>query len=145
MRIALDTNILAYAEGLNGTPRKRMALEILDRLSGAETLVPVQALGELFAVLVRKGGRTPVRARDVVLSWGDAFETIDTSAEILETAMELAAGHRLGIWDAIILSASSAVGCRYLLSEDLQDGFTWNRVTVMNPFVAGTMEKMLVD
>ena len=143
MRIALDTNILAYAEGLNGSTQKRTALAIVDRLPSSETFVPVQALGELFAVLVRKGGRTPTRARDAIVSWRDAFESIETSAEVLEAAMELGAAHNFGIWDAIILSAASAAGCRYLLSEDLQDGFTWNGITVVNPFIAGAMDRVL--
>ena len=36
----------------------------------------------------------------------------------------------------MILSASAAAGCRLLLSEDLQEGFTWNGITVVNPFAA---------
>ncbi|HEV2396631.1 MAG TPA: hypothetical protein VGS27_06805 [Candidatus Sulfotelmatobacter sp.] len=36
----------------------------------------------------------------------------------------------------MILSAAAAGSCRLLLSEDLQDGFTWNGVTVVNPFAA---------
>ena len=48
--------------------------------------------------------------------------------------MDLAVHHVLSIWDAVILSAAAAAGCRLLLSEDLQDGFTWNGVTVVNPF-----------
>jgi len=32
------------------------------------------------------------------------------------------------------LSAASAAGCRLLLSEDMQEGFTWGGVTVVNPF-----------
>jgi len=54
-----------------------------------------------------------------------------------------AAGHNLGIWDAIILSASAAGACRFLLSEDLQNGFTWNGVTVLNPFEVGVLERVL--
>jgi predicted nucleic acid-binding protein len=50
------------------------------------------------------------------------------------SAGDLALYHQLGIWDSVILSASAAAGCRLLLSEDLQDGFTWNGVTVANPF-----------
>ena len=49
-------------------------------------------------------------------------------------AMDLAADHQLGLWDALILSAAADAGCRLLLSEDLQDGFTWSGVTVTNPF-----------
>ena len=49
-------------------------------------------------------------------------------------AADLATDHQLGIWDAVILSAASQAGCRLLLSEDLQEGFTWGGVTVVNPF-----------
>jgi predicted nucleic acid-binding protein len=49
-------------------------------------------------------------------------------------AADLAMDHQLTIWDAVILSAASQAGCRLLLSADLQDGFTWGGVTVVNPF-----------
>jgi predicted nucleic acid-binding protein len=42
----------------------------------------------------------------------------------------------LRIWDAVILAAAASAGCRLLLSEDMQEGFTWNGVTVTNPFSA---------
>lgn len=143
MRVALDTNVLAYAEGVNGAVRKKSALAFLEKLPTDETFVPLQALGELFTVLVRKGGRAPARAREAVLSWQDAFSSIETSAGVLSSAMDLSVGHNLGIWDAIVLSAAAAAGCRYLLSEDLQDGFTWNGVTVVNPFASSAMERVL--
>jgi predicted nucleic acid-binding protein len=49
-------------------------------------------------------------------------------------AADLATNHRLGIWDAVVLSAAAEAGCRLLLSEDMQDGFTWKGITVTNPF-----------
>lgn len=69
MRVALDTNILAYAEGVNGTPMKKTALALVQKLPDGLTLLPVQTLGELFNLLVRKAGRSPVRARKAILSW----------------------------------------------------------------------------
>jgi predicted nucleic acid-binding protein len=51
-------------------------------------------------------------------------------------AADLATDHQFSIWDAVILSVASQSGCRLLLSEDLQDGFTWGGVTVANPFAA---------
>ncbi len=50
------------------------------------------------------------------------------------SAVDLAVHHQLGIWDAVMLAAASEAGCRLLLSEDMQDGFTWGGVTVANPF-----------
>jgi predicted nucleic acid-binding protein len=50
-------------------------------------------------------------------------------------ALELAEQHGLNIWDAIILSVSASAGCRLLLSEDMQHGFEWRGVTIINSFL----------
>jgi predicted nucleic acid-binding protein len=69
-----------------------------------------------------------------LLAWSDAFGVIDTSSATMHAAADLAADHRLGIWDSVIFAAAAEAGCRLLLSEDLQEGFTWRGVTVTNPF-----------
>jgi predicted nucleic acid-binding protein len=134
VRVALDTNVLAYAEGVNGSERRDAALALVRRLPQAAAVIPVQALGELFNVLVRKGRKSRREARDALLGWRDAFPVVATSTEVMLAAADLAADHQLGIWDAVILSTASQWGCRLLLSEDLQEGFTWAGVTVVNPF-----------
>lgn len=134
MRVALDTNVLAYAEGVNGAERRDAALDLIRRLPQEAVVVPTQVLGELFNVLVRKGGRARGDARDALLSWRDTFAVVETSPEVMLIAADLATDHHMSIWDAVILSAGSQSGCRLLLSEDLKEGFTWAGVTVVNPF-----------
>ena len=134
MRVVLDTNVLAYAEGVNGAARKANALDLIQRLPADAALLPVQTLGELFQLLVRKVNRTPARARAAILGWRDAFPLIETSENVIVGAAELAATHRFSIWDGIVLASAAEGGCRLLLTEDLQEGFTWNSVTVTNPF-----------
>ncbi len=134
MRIALDTNILAYAEGVNGVLRKKAALDLVDKVPQKLVALPAQTLGELFQVLVRKAGWRPVDARSAVLSWRNAFALIETSTAVMLAATDLAVNHQFGIWDAVILCAAAEADCRLLLSEDMQDGFIWKGVTVINPF-----------
>ena len=134
MLVALDTNVLVYAEGINGQRRQGQALHLISALEPESTLLPVQVLGELYNVLTRKAGQPCSAARDAVLRWGDAFPLIETSSSVLLSAMDLSLDHQLGIWDALALSTAADTGCRLLLSEDLQDGFTWSGVTVANPF-----------
>jgi predicted nucleic acid-binding protein len=134
VRVALDTNVLAYAEGVNGPSMKTLALELVDSLPQASVVLPVQALGELFQVLVRKAGRSRASARAAILSWRDAFSLFETSAGAILAAAELAVTHQFGIWDAVILSAAAEADCHLLLSEDMQDGFIWQGVTIANPF-----------
>ena len=134
MRVALDTNILAYAEGVNGQARKDAALRILQEFREHEVMLPVQALGELFVVLTRTAQREAAEVRSALLGWSDSFAMIETTPDVIVEAMELVTTHRLGFWDSVMLAAAAQAGCRFLLSEDRQDGFTWGGVPVRNPF-----------
>jgi predicted nucleic acid-binding protein len=148
MRVALDTHILVYAEGINDEARRDRAIALTDRLAQLTVFIPVQVLGELFRVLVRKGGRSTRQARERVLGWSDSFALIETSQAVLSAAIDLAEAHRFSIWDAIVVAAAAKAECRLLLSEDLQDGFTWNGLTIANPFSETPhplLEAMLAD
>ncbi len=136
MRVGIDTNVLVYAEGANGTDMQKRALDLLAELPPDSVVLPVQVLGELFSVLVRKGKQKPARAKEVVLAWRDAYPLAGTSAEVLLGATDLASAHGLSIWDAVVISAAAESGCRLLLSEDLQDGFNWRGITIANPFAS---------
>ena len=140
--LALDTNILAYAEGVNDAVRQARALEVITALDVSLIVVPVQVLGELYRVLTVKAGRSPDNARAAILSWRDALATRDTSASALLAAMDLVVDHKMSFWDALILAVAAEAGCRILLTEDLGEGFTWRGVTVVNPF-AKTMHPLL--
>jgi len=142
MKVALDTNVLAYAEGTNGGAMRDKAVDLVERLPQESIVLAVQTLGELFNVLVRKARRRPARARTAVLTWCDAYAVVETSAPVMISAADLASDHGLTIWDAVVVSAAAETGCRLLLSEDLQDGFTWRGVTVVNPF-APTVHPLL--
>lgn len=134
MRVALDTNILAYAEGVNGAAMQQRTLDLIPRLPDDVPALPVQVLGELFNVLVRKARRAPADARAVILRWRDSYPVIESSRSAILAAVDLATDHQLSIWDAVILASAGEGGCRLLLSEHLQDGFTRGGVTVVNPY-----------
>jgi len=134
VKVALDTNILACAEGVNGAEKRDEALTLLRTLPEHAAVVPAQALGELFTVLVLKAKRSRDTARASVLAWRDAYAIGETSAAVMINAVDLAHDHQMRIWDAVMLSVAAEAECRLLLSEDLQDGFTWRGVTVTNPF-----------
>lgn len=133
MKAALDTNVLAYAEGVNGLAMKKAALAVVENLPQSTVVIPVQVLGELFQLLVRKAGRSPEEARRAVLGWRNAFALVETSPSVFLAAVDLTT-RQFGIWDAVILSAAAEADSRLLLSEDMQDGFVWKGVTVVNPF-----------
>lgn len=135
MRILIDTSVLAYAEGVGDDARCRKAREVVSSLPMEDVLIPVQVLGELYRVLTGKGKRKATQARAAVHGWAVAFDVVDSTWLAMENAMKLAARHGLSIWDALIVAAGVENECALLISEDLQHGFTWKGLTVVNPFL----------
>ncbi len=137
--IALDTNILAYIAGIDGhtddAAKIDLARSLLIDLKARQRLVyPLQALGELFRVIVRCGDTPATAAEQIRLLSADAV-IAPTLASTFDAAIDLAARHRLQIWDAIIVNAAVDAGAHWLLSEDMQPGFVWRGLTIVNPLV----------
>ena len=134
MRVALDTNVLAYAEGVGDAARCKKAVELVEQLGDCEVLLPAQTLGELTRVLTGKSKRSAVDTREAVLSWADSFQVPDSTWLAFQAALDLTVDHQFPMWDALILAVAAENRCRLLLSEDFQNGFTWRGVTVIDPF-----------
>jgi len=134
MRVALDTNILAYAEGVGDAVRCEAARLLIERLPSGKVILPAQTLGELFRVITAKKGLPAPSARELILGWADAFEVADSTWTSFQAALDLVADHQLQNWDALIMAVAADNHCRFLLTEDLQSGFIWRGVTVINPF-----------
>lgn len=134
MRVALDTNILAYAEGVGDESECAAAIRLIEQLPAELVVLPAQALGELFRVLVEKAKREASLAREAIMAWADSFAVVDSSWSAFQAGLDLAIDHQLQIWDALIMAVAAENRCRLLLSEDLQSGFVWRGLTVVNPF-----------
>ena len=136
--------MLAYAEGFEDLQRQRTARALFASAAADNWVIPVQVLGELYTILVCKLRLSRNEANARVQIWRNVGVLVDTSAELMETAMSLAVAHQLSIWDAVVVAAAAQAGCRLLLSEDMQDGFTWGGVTIVNPF-APAPHPLLID
>ena len=134
MRVALDTNVLVYAEGWGDDARCKLAGDLIARLKPTDSIVAVQVLGELSRVLTSKMKKSGSEVRELLLSWSDGVVVADTTWTAFQSAMDLSVDHQISMWDALILAVAAENKCRLLLSEDFQNGFTWRGVTVVNPF-----------
>jgi predicted nucleic acid-binding protein len=83
--------------------------------------------------LVRKGGRSSAEATRSVDDWIDTCQVCGVDSQVLRFAMTVTDRHGLQTYDAIII-ASVAGHADILLSEDMQHGFEWQGVRIVNPF-----------
>jgi predicted nucleic acid-binding protein len=64
----------------------------------------------------------------------NTFPCIIPSRSLLSVSLELSSRYSLSHWDSLLLAACSDAGVATLYSEDLDDGMTYDGVTVLNPF-----------
>jgi predicted nucleic acid-binding protein len=140
IRIALDSNILAYLAGVSRSAEDDGKIARVRALIGrlgdtASLIAPAQTLGELFVVL-RRSGASAEEARAILLEFADAFGTAASETKTAIAAADLAVDHKLQFWDALIVTASAEAGCTLLLSEDMQHGFVTRGLTIVDPLRA---------
>ncbi len=136
---AVDTNVLAYAAGLRLVDADEAKVAAANLLIGpllveGALVLPAQVQAELHHLLRRKAKFSESLAAEMVSEYAELATTIPTDELVLAEAFEIADKHKLQTYDAIILAAAAEGGCDVLYSEDMQDGFEWNGVLVVNPF-----------
>lgn len=145
-RVALDSNILVYIAGVAHVAADKAKIEdaraVVQKLSAASVIAPVQALGELFVVL-RRSGVAAAKARDTVVDMLETFATPASEPRTARAAADLVVDHKLQFWDAMIVAAAVDAGCTLLLSEDMQHGFVTRGLTIVNPLADETHPKLM--
>jgi predicted nucleic acid-binding protein len=143
--IAFDTNILIYAEDPNDpSGRHEIAVQLIEKLSLSQHMIPVQVLGEFLNVCRRKGLVPLDIAATKVSNYAKIFDTPPTQVEDLAGAVDLLSAHNLQYFDALILTVACRAGAMILLSEDMQDGLSVEGIRVVNPFLAAN-DGLLAD
>lgn len=136
MRVALDSNIIIYAEGLADDRRNELAQRLLAAISPDQIVVPVQSVSETLYWLVNRAKLPRVDASERAQFWLSNYVSQAMTLAVMTGALEIISVHGLQVFDAIILACAIEAGAQVLLSEDMQHGFRWRGVTVVNPFRA---------
>src|SRR5438552_2837893 len=134
--VFVDTNVLLYEWDAREPEKQARAMEWMRRLwESRRGRLSYQVLTEFYVTATRKlkPGMAPPAAQRIVRTLF-AWSPVGTDHRSLERAWELQEAHELSWWDALIVAAAERVGCRYLLTEDLQDGATIGGVAVVDPF-----------
>jgi len=129
-----DTNLFlyAYSEAPEDAAKRSRARELL---MAHLPVISGQILQEFVAADLRTKqlGLTEDKI-DEFLSITADFPFQPVTRNLIVEANALRRRHAFSHWDSTILCAARASGCRILYSEDLQDGFSFGSLTVVNPF-----------
>lgn len=134
--VFVDTNIFVYARDASEPKKQSVAARWLEQLWIEQRgRTGIQVLNEFYVTVTRKldPGMTPEKA------WADvralfSWDPQPVDHHVLLRAHEVEQHHGLSWWDSMVVAAAQLQNCSLLLSEDLQDGWNCDGVTVCNPF-----------
>ncbi len=136
-RFFLDTNLLIYAIDATDPGKQAVAQKWIARAhESGDGLVSYQVVQEWFNVVLGKAA-VPLSADEAALIYHQLIEPlwrIQSSRELLDTALDRHRRESISWWDSLILSAAIQGGCERGLNEDLQHGRKIRGVKVLNPF-----------
>ncbi len=134
--VFVDSTTLLYSQDLRFPAKQQQAKAWLrSLLNSNRAAVSLQVLNETYAVVRRKPEFAHWRA-DVRQFLQDQllWATPPLTGEALTDAWRIEDRYHVGFWDAMLLTSANRAGCAYFLSEDLNDGQTYDAVRVINPF-----------
>ncbi len=132
----LDTNLLLYAISTapEETAKNRVARDLLEK---DDWTLSVQVLQEFYVQATRSTKQERIthdQASSLIESWL-RFRVQEITVAILCSALESKVRYQISYWDAAIVEAARAAGCREVYTEDLSAGQNFGGVRVINPFV----------
>ncbi len=133
--VSFDTNVLVYATASVPDVKAMRARDLIARaMRAASSVLLLQTLAEFSNVAIRKA-RIPVEdIRTTVDAWRAVLPVQAADNSYLSAALEAVRALRLAFWDALLWDSARRAGVRLLLTEDMQDGFTLQGVTFIDPF-----------
>lgn len=133
--VFIDTNVLLYAHDRLSPEKANQSKAWLTSLaSKGLARVNLQSLNELTHVLLRKKWFDDLSTVYAVV---DHFATLGTTPityKETETARRIHAATRYSWWDCLLLASALELGCKFFLSEDLQDVQAIEGLTIVDPF-----------
>lgn len=135
--VFVDSNVLIYAVD-ESHPQKHEAARLWrsELWKSRRGRISFQVLQEFYANVDRNwpAARESVQAEiRNLITW----RPVGIDAELLEDGWRIQSRYRLSLWDSLIVAAAKVASCRYLLTEDFQEGQEMDGVVVVNPFRSG--------
>lgn len=137
-RFFIDTNIFVYSFDSRESDKQQKAKElIMEALSTQKGVVSFQVIQEFINVATWKFVH-PLSVSDCDKYIEHVFAPmcrLVPSISFYKAALECMQTWKYSWYDSLIITASLKMGCRFLFSEDLQQGQMLQDMEIRNPFV----------
>jgi predicted nucleic acid-binding protein len=133
----IDTNVLIYSVSPLPEDAGKCAAAVA-LLQAPDLVLSVQVLQEFYVQATRPTRPQRLSHHDaaaLIACWL-RFPVQENTVALLQAALAAKVRFQISFWDAAIIEAARATGCRQVLSEDLNPGQDYDGLVVTNPFAS---------
>jgi predicted nucleic acid-binding protein len=137
----IDTNVFVYFQQSDDLTKHQISE---DTLNFFDCVVSTQVLNEVCNLLTKK---FPTPLPDILQFLQDIVvtsELVVVSGGLIIKALRLSEQYCISYYDALMIAAALESNCKYLISEDMQDGLIIeNKLTIINIYKHTDMLKRM--
>ena len=128
----IDTNVFVYLNTDTEPDKIEKARSVINRY---DCVVSTQVANELCNVLTRKFSIKANEINDIILVMESVCDVAHLTLETTKKALDIHDRYGYSYYDSLILSTALDHNCKYVISEDLQEGqIIEGKLTIINPF-----------
>jgi predicted nucleic acid-binding protein len=134
--VFVDTNVFLYAVDQANLQKQHAAQAWRTYLwESSRGRISFQVLQEFYVNAIRKQPSARIEIRKEVTDLM-AWQPIVLDSAVIVRGWKIEDRYGISFWDSLIVAAAKVASCRYLLTEDLQQGQELDQIIVVNPFLS---------
>lgn len=132
--VFVDTNILFYGVNIDYPKKYAQAGALLQLLWQKTTLpsISTQILQEFYVTLIRN--KVEIDEAQKIVKDYYVWNVIPAGTRLIDEAFQMQKRFVLSFWDSLVLASAQQAQCSYVLTEDLNHGQKYGKLTAINPF-----------
>jgi predicted nucleic acid-binding protein len=126
----IDTNVFIYIQRTDVPNKTKISEKTIDSF---ECIASTQVLNEICNILTRKYPSPKEKVKHVLHSIQENCTMITVTNDYPDKALDYHFKYAISYYDALMVVAALEANCKYLISEDMQDGLIIdNKLQVVN-------------
>ncbi len=119
VKVFVDTNIFVYLQSATDSEKRAISRRVIDTF---DCVASIQVINEVSNVLSKKAGFSFEQIGEIIDGIVQTCEMSIVAYETVRKAHIVASDNKIGYYDSLIVSSALESGCKYLITEDLNDG-----------------------
>jgi predicted nucleic acid-binding protein len=101
-------------------------------VSNHEAVISTQILQEFYVACTMKLKIKPILVKGIMHGY-ENMEVVTIGIDLINNAIDASIQYQISFWDSLVVVSAESAKCKYLLTEDLNEGQIIRTVRIRNP------------